>query len=59
MSSLFRNYSLVEIIHLLIRFNKTKSFLWKNREYWYKWYKLAPRTERKIILERVLKIPAF
>ena len=27
-SLLFKNYSLVEAIHLLIRFNKTKSFLW-------------------------------
>ena len=27
MSLLFKNYSLVEVIYLLIRFNKTKSFL--------------------------------
>ena len=28
MSLLFKNYSLVELMYLLIRFNKNKSFLW-------------------------------
>ena len=29
---LFKNYSLVEVIHLLIRFNKTKPFLWNKKK---------------------------
>ena len=31
MSSWFKNYSFVEVIHLLIRFTKTKSFLWNTK----------------------------
>ena len=31
MSSLFKNYWLVEITYLLIRFNKTKFFLWNTK----------------------------
>ena len=31
MSLLFKNYSLVKVIHLLIRFNKSRSFLWNTK----------------------------
>ena len=31
MSLPFKNYSFEEIIYLLIRFNKTKSFLWNSK----------------------------
>ena len=31
MSLLFKNYSLAEILYLLIRFNKIKVFLWKKK----------------------------
>ena len=31
MSLLFKNYSLVEVIHLFIRFNKTKFFPWNTK----------------------------
>ena len=43
MSFFFKKFSLFEVIYLLIRFNKTKSFL-RNKEYWYKWCKWAKHT---------------
>ena len=57
MPVLFKNYSLVEVIPLLMRFNRTKSFLWnkentdRNGINGQKTH--TPRTQRKITLERV------
>ena len=57
MPLLFKNYSLVEVIHQLVGFNKTKSFLWNikktdgngiNGQNMH-----TPHTERKITLGRV------
>ena len=56
MPLLFKNYSLVEVIHQLIGFNKTKSFLWNIKKTdgngidGQNMY--TPHTERKITLER-------
>ena len=37
-SFLFKSYSLLKVIHLLIGFNKTKSLLWNNQKHWWKWF---------------------
>ena len=37
MSLFFKNYAFVEVVYLLIRFHKTKFFMWST-ECWEKWY---------------------
>ena len=58
MSLLFKNYLLVEVIHLLISFNKTKSFLWKakntDRNSINEQNTPITHRERKIALERLV-----
>ena len=44
-SLLFKSYSLLEVIQLVIGFNKTKSLLWNNQKHWWKWYKWAKHTQ--------------
>ena len=59
MSSLFKNYSLIEVIYLLIKCNKTKFFLSstittdRNGVNKQNTHTETPNTQRKIILERV------
>ena len=66
MSLLFKNYSLVEVIHMLIKFNKTKSFLRNTKNTDTNSVNEQNKhsyTERKIAIERIiqckLKIPLF
>ena len=66
MSLLFKNYSLVEVIHMLIKFNKTKSFLRNTKNTDTNGVNEQNKhsyTERKIAIERIiqckLKIPLF
>ena len=63
MSLLLKYYTLVEVIHLMIRFNKTTSFLrntkntdrmGKNRQNTH-----TPHTERKVSLKRPLFLEKF
>ena len=53
MSLLFKNYSLIEVIYLLIRFNKIKLFLWNTMNTDRNGVNEQNTTHRKITLERV------
>ena len=62
MSFLFKNYSLVKVIHLLIKCCKTSFFLWKtnnadrngvNKQSTHTHTHQTPNTQRKTTLERV------
>ena len=56
MSLFFKNCSLVEVMYVLIRFNKIKSFLRNTKNTGKNGVNSkthAPHTERKITLERV------
>ena len=48
MSFLLKNYSLIELIYLLVGFSKTKSFFWNKEccEKWCKWAKHIYHTQR-------------
>ena len=59
-SFLFKNYSLANIIYLLIIFNKTTLFPWNTKNTsWCNSTKHTPHTQRKIRLGRVNWCPNF
>ena len=61
LSLLFKNYSLVEVPYLFIRFNKTKFFPWNTKnidknDVINKTYTCTPNTQSKIILKRLVSM---